>query len=162
MKDKTIRVLLVDDEEELVRSLRKRMLRRGFSVVGALDGPEAIATAEQRLFDVAVIDLKMPGMGGLEVLEKLKAIQPMIQAIVLTGHGSVEAAHQSGRLDATSFLLKPADFDHLAERIQKCCDEKRNKQREAFDREIQQIVGSYRSPHEIMEDTARARAKYEQ
>ena len=162
MKDKTIRVLLVDDEEELVSSLRKRMLRKGFTVVGTLSGPEAIAAAEQRPFDVAVIDLKMPGMGGLEVLKKLKAIQPMIQAIILTGHGSVDAAHQSGRLDAVSFLIKPADFDQLVESIQKACHEKREMQREACGREIQEIVGSSRSPHEIMDDTARVRARYEQ
>jgi DNA-binding NtrC family response regulator len=162
MKDKAIRVLLVDDEAELVSSLRKRLLRRGFTVVGTLSGREALSEAEHRRFDVAVVDLKMPGMDGLEVLERLKALQPAIRAIVLTGHGSVEAAHQSGRLDAASFLIKPADFDELVERIQKASEEKRKTQRETFDRELQEIISSYRSPHEIMEATAHLRDKYEQ
>jgi len=162
MRDLAIRVLLVDDEAELVSSLRKRMLRRGFTVVGTLTGEDAISAAEHRRFDVAVVDLKMPGMDGLEVLQSLKAIQPSIQAIVLTGHGSVDAAHQSGRLDATRFLLKPADFNQLVESIQQAAEERRRNLREAYDGELQEIISSYRSPHEIMEATARLRDKYEQ
>lgn len=162
MKDKTIRVLLVDDEVELVDSLRKRLLRRGFTVVGVLSGLEAISMAKQRPFDVAVIDLKMPGMDGLEVLEKMKAIQPMVQAIMLTGHGSIEAAHHSGRLDASEFLLKPADFNQLVELIEGACDKKRKMQRQVFADELQKVVSSYRSPQEIMSATAQLREKYEQ
>jgi DNA-binding NtrC family response regulator len=161
MKDDAVRVLLVDDEVELVSNLRKRMLRRGFTVVGTFSGKEAISAAESRQFDVAVVDLKMPGMDGLEVLERLKALQPTLRAIILTGHGTMEAAHRSGLLDAVSFLTKPAEFDELVELIQKSCDEKRELQRKAYDRELQKIISSYRSPHEIMEATDRLREKYD-
>ncbi len=160
MKDKAIRVLLVDDEAELVSNLRKRMLRRGFTVVGTLSGKEALSAAEHRQFDVAIVDLKMPGMGGLEVLEKLKELQPELRAIILTGHGTVAAAHQSGLLDAVHFLAKPADFDELVGFIKKAYEEKRDKQRKAYDRELHLIVSSYRSPNEIMEATDRLRDKY--
>ncbi len=160
MKEQAISVLLVDDEEELVSNLRKRMLRRGFSVVGTLSGSEAVSAAEHRRFDVAVVDLKMPGMDGLEVLEKLQELQPTLRAIILTGHGTVEAAHKSGLLNAVNFLTKPADFDELVDLIQKAYDEKREVQRQAYDRELQKIISSYRSPHEIMEATDRLREKY--
>lgn len=162
MEPKPIQVLLVDDEAELVSSLRKRMIRRGFSVLGALSGSEALVAAESRSFDVAVVDLTMPGMSGLELLEKLKALQPMLQTIVLTGTGSVQAAHQSGRLDAMCYVSKPADFEQLVELIHAAHAEKRTSLRHAFERELHRITCSHRSPLEIMDATARLRKKYEQ
>ncbi len=162
MFQKAIRVLIVDDEPELVGSLRKRMLRRGFTVVGTLSGRKALAAAELRRFDVAVIDLKMPEMDGLETLKRLKSLQPTVQAIILTGHGSVEAALQSGRLAATYFLPKPFDFSQLVEFIQKAATEGRTAQRELYQRELQKVVSSYRTPQEIMEACAQLREQYEQ
>ena len=88
----TIRVLLVDDEETLIEYLSKRLLKQGFTVKAAFSGEEAVTVAKGQQFDVAVVDLKMPGMDGVETQRKLKDIQPFLQCIVLTGHGSIESA----------------------------------------------------------------------
>ncbi len=162
MDNNTIKVLLVDDEAELVNSLRKRLLRRGFIAVGVHSGPEAVYVVKQRSFDVAVVDLKMPGMDGLQVLEQLKTLQPMLKSIILTGHGSIDAAHQSGRLEAIKFLTKPADFGQLIELIETAYQEKRRAQRAAYNRELTKVISSRPTPHEMMAATTRLRAQYEQ
>ena len=162
MTEKVVRILLVDDEPELVANLQKRLVRRGFEVVGALRGSEALAHAQQQTFDVAVVDLKMPGMGGLEVLERLAEIQPMLRSVVLTGHGSIDAALESGRRHAVRFLQKPAEFQELLEAIAEADRARRQAQQDAFDREVATLNTSYSSAREIMVETERLRQKYEQ
>ncbi|MBL7204197.1 MAG: response regulator, partial [Desulfobacteraceae bacterium] len=82
-----MRVLLIDDEETLIEYLSKRLLREGFTVKATFSGEEAVEVATNEDFDVAVVDLKMPGIDGVETQQKLKKIQPFLQSIVLTGHG---------------------------------------------------------------------------
>lgn len=157
-----IRVLLVDDEVDLVSQLEKRLRRRGLVVRGVYTGSEALALARGQPFDVAVIDLTMPGMDGLQLLEELKRIQPMVQTIVLTGHGSIENAHRSGQLDARRFLSKPCELDELLAAIHSAYQFKRITQRAAYDRELQEVISSRHSPHEIMAASAHLQKKYEQ
>ena len=93
MKDKpNIRVLLIDDEETLLEYLSKRLLKKGFTVKVAVSGEEALGAAKEEQFDVAVVDLKMPGIDGVETQKRLREIQPFLQCIVLTGHGSIDSA----------------------------------------------------------------------
>lgn len=108
-----IRALLIDDEETLVEYLSKRLLREGFTVKAAFSGEEAVEVATNEDFDVAVVDLKMPGIDGVETQQKLKKIQPLLQSIVLTGHGAIDTALESGRQDAFKYLLKPIEYDNL-------------------------------------------------
>ncbi|MDY6954628.1 MAG: response regulator, partial [Thermodesulfobacteriota bacterium] len=105
-----LRVLLVDDEETLVEYISKRLLKQGFTVKATFSGEQALDAAEQRHYDVAVVDLKMPGMDGVETQRRLREIQPFLQCIVLTGHGSIESALESGQEDAFQYLLKPVDY----------------------------------------------------
>ena len=162
MSERAVRVLLVDDERELVDYLAKRLTKRGFDVEGAYNGEDAVGLARQRLFDVAVIDLKMPEMDGIEVLKAVKDIQPFLQVVMLTGHGSMDSALESGRADALFFLVKPYEFDKLMEVIYQAADNRKVELKTAFDEEINELIGSSRTPHEIMTETKRLRAAYEQ
>jgi two-component system NtrC family response regulator len=109
----TVRILLVDDEETLLEYLSKRLLKMGHTVKATFSGEQAIEVAKGEHFDVAVVDLKMPGIDGVETQKRLRDIQPFLQCIVLTGHGSIETALESGQQEAFQYLLKPIDYDKL-------------------------------------------------
>lgn len=112
-----IRVLLVDDEEDFRRATRAPLERRGFSVVEAADGTTALASIRHEAPDVVLLDLKMPGMSGIEALQEIRRIAPRLPVIVLTGHGSFADAYAGIRLEIVDFLQKPVDMDRLAARI---------------------------------------------
>jgi DNA-binding response OmpR family regulator len=113
-----MKVVLVDDEIKFVTMLAKRMKLRGFDAYIATDGDQALKLASDIRFDVAVLDIKMPGMGGVELKEKLSQISKDIQFIFVTGHGAVEnsRAHlEHGDI----YLSKPLDIEILIETIKK-------------------------------------------
>ena len=114
---RAVRLLLVDDEVGYLEVLRKRLARRDFEVSIARSGPEAIRIVRDSDFDVAVVDLKMEAMDGIEVLRVLKQMLPDLQVIMLTGHGSEQAARDGLALGAFDYLLKPIDLEALLERI---------------------------------------------
>lgn len=117
MSDAPIRVLLVDDEEGFTEVLAKRLRRRGFAAVVALTGAEALAAAAGQPFDVAVVDYRLSDADGLTLLAQLKAIRPGLGALMLTGHGSEEAARQSLAAGAAGHLVKPCEIEELAAAI---------------------------------------------
>mgnify|MGYP002631227543 CR=1 FL=1 len=139
-----IRVLLIDDEETLVEYLSKRLLREGYTVKATFSGEEAIEVANNDDFDVAVVDLKMPGMDGVETQKRLKKLQPFLQSIVLTGHGTIDTALESGKEDAFKYLLKPIEYDNLLESINEAYEHKVQLQNAKFKEEVEDI---YRSGH---------------
>jgi DNA-binding response OmpR family regulator len=108
-----MRVLLVDDEEELVTTLVERLEIRGHTAVGVLTGEEAIARVKDQVFDIAVIDAKMPGEDGVEIMERLKRICPGLPVIILTGHMSEEASERGMRAGANDYIIKPVDIEDL-------------------------------------------------
>jgi two-component system NtrC family response regulator len=116
-EDRNIRVLLIDDEQSLLEYLAKRLLREGLTVKVTFSGEEALQVAAEEDYDVAVVDLKMPGMDGVETQRRLKTIQPDLQCIVLTGHGGAESALESGQEGAYNYLLKPIEFESLMQTI---------------------------------------------
>ncbi len=144
-----IKVLLVDDEQTLVEYLAKRLLREGFTVKATFSGEEAVQAATNENFDVAVVDLKMPGMDGVETQKRLKEIQPFLQCIVLTGHGSIESALESGKQDAYKYLLKPIDYDSLVQTIKEAYEYKMKLQSEKFKQEVEDIYKSGMGPKGI-------------
>jgi solute carrier family 13 (sodium-dependent dicarboxylate transporter), member 2/3/5 len=106
--------LLVDDEERFRTSLATRLRARGFEVVDVGDGDSAVkAIRLDADIDVAILDLKMPGMDGMQTLKEMRAFNPAIQAVMLTGHGSLDSAKEAGRLEAFKFLEKPCDVERL-------------------------------------------------
>lgn len=112
-----IRLLLVDDEEGFVNVLTKRMARRNINVTVALSGTEGIQTLRKHDFDVAVLDLKMEDMDGIEVLKIFKKMYPEMAVIMLTGHGSEQAAREGMEYGAFDYLTKPCQLEDLIEKI---------------------------------------------
>ena len=112
-----IRLLIVDDEKDFVNILSKRIKRRNIDVTGVFSGAEAIQALRGQEFDVAVLDLKMEDMDGIEVLKMLKIMDPKLAVIMLTGHGSAEAAEQGIKLGAFDYLTKPCELEELLEKI---------------------------------------------
>ena len=157
-----IRVLLVDDESDLIEYMAKRLSKKGLTVKAVTSGPEAIELAKKNVYDVAVLDLKMPVMDGIEVLRNLHEIQPYLQAIMLTGHGSIDSALESGRHNAFRFLVKPHEMEKLFRTIQEAHDNRRKALKEAFMDELTELNSAVSSPMELVETTNRLRAKYEQ
>ena len=117
MASDPIRLLLVDDEKDFVNILSKRIKRRHIDVTKAFSGAEAIQALRAQEFDVAVLDLKMEEMDGIETLKVLKIMDPQLAVIMLTGHGSVEAAEQGIRMGAYDYLTKPCELEELLEKI---------------------------------------------
>ncbi|MFH1764303.1 MAG: SLC13 family permease [Gemmatimonadota bacterium] len=108
------KILLVDDEDRFRTSLARRLRARGWDVVDVDNGVDAIKSVRaERDIDIAILDLKMADMDGLQTLEEIRAFNPAIQAIMLTGHGSLDSAKAAGRLEAFKFLQKPCDIEEL-------------------------------------------------
>lgn len=118
MVAKSMKVLLVDDEIEFVTTLSNRLGMRGIQADVVHDGEQALEYVKKHEPDVMVLDLKMPGMYGMEVLRKLSKTNPKIQVVILTGHGTDRDEEEAKRLKAFDYLRKPTDIDTLADRIQ--------------------------------------------
>ena len=118
------RVLLVDDEESFVEALGKRLNARGLRVETANCGEDAIQKAQHQAFDIIVLDLAMPGMDGIETLQRLLKIDPDLQVILLTGHGSIEKAVEATKHGAMDFLQKPASLPELLEHIHRASEKR--------------------------------------
>ena len=112
-----MKLLFIDDEQTFLKYLAKRMMLEGFEVKTTFSGEEGVSAAAAEFFDVAVVDLQMPGIDGIEVQRQLKDLQPDLPCIVLSGHGSVENVLESGKYNAFKFLSKPVDMDTLIETI---------------------------------------------
>lgn len=112
-----LRLLLVDDEEDFRRATSAALGRRGFSVTEAASGKEALAVIQRECPDIVVLDLKMPGMSGIETLQKIRKIEAALPVIILTGHGDFESAVAGIKLRIVDFLQKPVDVDQLGVRI---------------------------------------------
>ncbi|MCE5335989.1 MAG: response regulator [Desulfobacteraceae bacterium] len=117
------KILLVDDEEGYVSVLSKRLVKRNFEVRTALSGSEAIRIVRSQSFDLAVVDLKMDDMSGIEVLKAFKAMDPRMPVIILTGHGSETAAREGIAFGAFDYLIKPCDLSDLIAAIRDACEE---------------------------------------
>ncbi len=120
-RSKSTKLLLIDDEEGYVTILAKRLSKRNFIVKTALSGVEAIRILRNESFDLAVLDLKMEDMDGIEVLKVFKEMAPEMPVIILTGHGSETAAREGMEFGAFDYLVKPADLSELVERIREAC-----------------------------------------
>ena len=110
-----IRLLIVDDEVRFLETLKERLQMRGFDVTAVTSGTRAIEAARGTRFDLALLDLKMPGMDGEEVLRILKEEHPLMEVIILTGHGSIESAVDCTRAGSYSYLQKPCETNELLE-----------------------------------------------
>jgi DNA-binding NtrC family response regulator len=110
-----IKLLIADDEAKFVDSIAERLEMRGLAVAKAYNGTEAVRLAREETFDLALLDLRMPGLDGREVLRILKEEQKHIEVVILTGHGSLDSAVECTKLGAYGYLPKPYELDRLLE-----------------------------------------------
>ena len=110
-----INLLIVDDEEAFLKSMTKRLQVRDFNVIAVTRGEQAIEAAKANPIDIALVDLKMPGMNGEETLRALKRENEWMEVVILTGHGSVDSAVECTKLGAHSYLQKPCELEALLE-----------------------------------------------
>ncbi len=111
-------VLLVDDEVEFLETLEKRLRKRNIGVRVATSGDEALEVLTSESPDVVVLDVKMPGMDGIETLREIKKRKPLVEVVMLTGHANVEVAIQGMEMGAFDYLMKPVDIDELVYKLQ--------------------------------------------
>jgi len=112
-----LRILIVDDEDELVSALEQRLNLRGFQAEGVTTGAEALAYLKVTPCDVVLLDVKMPGIGGLELIKRIKEQRPDLQVILLTGWSSAEDARKGKELGAYDYLMKPVKIDDLVKAL---------------------------------------------
>ena len=111
-------VLFVDDEPDFLQTLLKRMRKRDVNAAGVGSGEEALVHLAQFPADVVVLDVRMPGMGGIETLRAIKKKTPLTEVVMLTGHASLEVAREGMENGAFDYLMKPVDIDDLLYKIQ--------------------------------------------
>jgi len=111
-------VLVVDDEQDFVEVLSLRLKETGERVIPAHSGKECLEILSEKTIDVVILDIKMPGMDGIETLREIRKKYPLVEVIMLTGHGTTETAVEGMKLGAFDYLLKPAEFDDLSEKLE--------------------------------------------
>ena len=119
-----INIMLVDDEERFLSTTKKLLERKGYKVETASSGMEALEKLKTINIQVVILDVKMPGMDGIATLKKIKRDFPLIEVIMLTGHGTVESAVEGVKLGAANYLIKPADIDDISEKIEEAFEKR--------------------------------------
>jgi DNA-binding NtrC family response regulator len=155
--EKKIKILLVDDEVKFLETIATRLELRNLEVMTATSGEESIAAAEKNLFDVAILDLKMPGLDGAQVLKQLKERHKYLEIIMLTGHATIDSAVACTKLGAFKFLRKPYDFEKLLGVISEAYEERLRKKFEHDALRIKEIqnVATRESPLGILRALSR-------
>lgn len=144
MADK-IRILIVDDEARFLQTLTQRLRLRDFYVLAFTNGQDAVEAARKEEFDLALVDLKMPGMTGELVLETLKQEHPVMEVVILTGHGSIPSAVRCTQAGSYNYLQKPCETDELLDVLtsayQRRVQRKLNIEQQKMDKLLQISMG---------------------
>jgi DNA-binding NtrC family response regulator len=124
MKVAKPKVLIVDDEQDFLETIVKRLLKRQVDATGVDSGREAVRILQEQSFDVVILDVRMPGMDGIETLMEIKKRSPLTEVIMLTGHGSIQLGVKGMQLGAFDYVIKPAEFDELLEKVNQAAERK--------------------------------------
>jgi DNA-binding NtrC family response regulator len=137
-------IMLVDDETAFVETVAKRLAKREIETITAFSGEEAVEKAEQNEnLDVIILDVKMPGMDGLQALKAIKAVSPLVEVIMLTGHGTVELAVDGMKRGAFDFLMKPCEIDVLVEKVKEAAEKKKEHEKKIEEALKQETLAKY-------------------
>lgn len=118
-------VLVVDDEQEFRDITVKRLEKRGLKAKGAESGEKALEILEHSHTDVVLLDVKMPGIDGIETLRRIRSLKPLVEVVLLTGHASVDSGIEGMKLGAFDYLMKPIELDPLMEKLADAYEKKR-------------------------------------
>ena len=143
------RLLIVDDEEQFVEALSERLSMRGYDVTTSHTGEDAVEKITDYNFDVVILDVRLPGIEGTEVLRKIRDLKPLTEVIMLTGYGTMEIAIEGMKLGAFDFLVKPCETEDLTAKIDKAHD--RKAEQEDRIRAARAIL-STSSPRSVLDD----------
>ena len=143
------RLLLVDDEKEFVQALSERLALRDYDVAISLSGDEALEKIKRYNYDVVILDVAMPGVGGIDALREIKKMKPLTEVIMLTGHGTIEAAIEGMRLGAFDFLIKPCNTEDLDTKIKNAQTRKAEHEDRIRAAKVSDIISS---PRSVLED----------
>jgi DNA-binding NtrC family response regulator len=144
-----MKMMLVDDEERFLSTTKKLLSKKGYDVFTAISGAEALEKLGTQNIHVVILDVKMPGMDGIETLKAIKRRFPMVEVIMLTGHGTVESAVEGLKSGATDYLTKPTDVNDLIAKAEEAF-EKRQRLEEKI--RVAQTRAFMKSPREIIRD----------
>jgi DNA-binding NtrC family response regulator len=133
-------ILLVDDEVPFVETMTKRLNKRQLMVLPAYSGREALEELENNAVDVVILDVKMPGMDGIETLREIKKAHPLVEVIMLTGHATVETAVEGMRLGAFDYLMKPCEIEELLAKVREAKEKKSEHEQKIIDARMREIT----------------------
>ena len=151
-----LKMMLVDDEERFLQTTEKLLTKKGFAVLTATSGAEALAELEKTTVHVVILDVKMPGMDGIETLRRIKAQYPLVEVIMLTGHATVESAIDGLKSGATDYLMKPADLDDVIAKAEEAFEKRRRLEEKI---RLAQSKRYMKSPREIIKGAESADSK---
>ena len=140
------KVLVVDDEADFVKTLVNRLRKRNLDVSGVGNGEKALNILDKEPVDVVILDVKMPGMNGVDVLREMKRKWPLVEVIMLTGHASVESGIEGMKHGAFDYIMKPADIDDLMDKMRKAFEKKSNHEEKIRQAKIKELKNSI-EPH---------------
>ncbi|QTA83031.1 Two component system response regulator [Desulfonema limicola] len=146
-----MKMMLVDDEERFLSTTQKLLDKKGYDVVTASSGAEALEILNSKIIHVVVLDVKMPGMDGIETLKKIKTSFPLTEVIMLTGHATVESAVDGLKSGATDYLMKPTSIDDLIEKAEEAFNKWKILEEKI---RMAQSKKFMKSPREILKDSA--------
>ena len=135
-------ILLVDDEQVFTINMSKLLTSRGYRVTTANNGERAIQLLQEDSYDVVVLDLKMPGMGGIKTLKEIQKLGLFTETLILTGHGSIDTALEALKLGAYDYLTKPCEIDDLVEKIEGAWKKKDRSEQKDLQEKLQKVVES--------------------
>lgn len=145
------KLLLVDDEKIFADNMAALLENRHYKAKAVYDGQTAVEVLKNENFDVVILDLKMPGMDGLSTLREMKRLDLLTEILLLTGHGSIEAAVEALRLGAYDFLTKPCDIDQLVEKIEGAWKKRDEVWKRELDEKIKKLVESPSSVFQLFD-----------
>lgn len=136
-----IKLLLVDDEKPFLDTITKRLEKRELKVTAVYSGEDALAElAKNKTIEVVILDVKMPGMDGIQTLTEIKKRFPLVEVIMLTGHATVESAIEGMQLGAFHYLMKPCDIDALVAKAEDAAAKKRLHEEKITEARIKEII----------------------
>jgi DNA-binding NtrC family response regulator len=133
-------VLLVDDEVPFVETMSKRLSKRQLMVLPAYTGREALEMLGTNAVDVVILDVKMPGMDGIQTLRQIKQTYPLVEVIMLTGHATIETAVEGMRLGAFDYLMKPCEIEELLAKVSEAKEKKSKHEQKIMDARMKEIT----------------------